>query len=125
MRIIHFENLKNTSRDVKFPSGMVSLRALLESDGMGFSLHKTIIPVGPAQHWHYTKHFEACYCISGWGVLTNLATGDQEMIREDMLYVLDKHDDHTFQALEPTILISVFNPPCKGNETHKEDGSYE
>jgi len=101
------------------------MRALLARDNMGFSLHKTIIPRGLKHHWHYKHHLEACYCICGWGVLTNLKTGKQSMIREDMVYVLDEHDDHTFETLEDTVLISVFNPPCVGAETHGPDGSYE
>lgn len=126
MRVVDVAKLEGTERAVKCPSkGFTSYRALLERDGMGFSLHKTVIPKGPAQHWHYTKHLEACYCISGYGILTNLATGERHHILRDMVYVLDSHDDHTFQALDDVILISVFNPPVKGGEVHKEDGSYE
>jgi L-ectoine synthase len=124
MKIIGIHSLSGTERDVAFPTGMRSVRALLARDGMGFSMHKTIIPKGIKHHWHYKHHLEACYCICGWGILTNLATGQQHMIREDMVYVLDKHDDHTFETLEDTVLISVFNPPCTGTEVHTEDGSY-
>jgi len=126
MKIVSIADLAGTDREVRCPKGgFTSFRGLLEKDGMGFSMHKTIIPKGPPQHWHYTQHLEACYCIAGWGVITNLADGKQTMIREDMIYVLDNHDDHTFQALEDTVLISVFNPPVKGGEVHNEDGSYE
>lgn len=102
----------------------MSLRALLKMDGMGFSLHKTIIPKGPPQHWHYKHHLEACYCVAGRGRLTNLMTGEVYYIAPDVVYVLDNHDDHTFEAEEDTILISVFNPPVTGTEVHGEDGSY-
>ena len=125
MKVIDINELVGTDREVKCPrGGFTSLRYLLAKDGMGFSLHKTIIPPGPKQHWHYTHHLEACYCVKGWGVITNLKTGRQHMIREDMTYVLDDHDDHTFQAIEETILISVFNPPVTGAEVHRADGSY-
>jgi L-ectoine synthase len=46
------------------------------------------------------------------------------MIREDTVYVLDDHDDHTFETLEDTVLISVFNPPVTGAEVHDANGSY-
>jgi L-ectoine synthase len=125
MKIIKIENLPAQGRKVDCPNGgFTSLRALLASDGMGFSLHKTIIPKGPPQHWHYKHHLEACYCIAGKGVLTNLDTGERFMISPDTVYVLDHHDDHTFEALTDTVLISVFNPPVTGNEVHNEDGSY-
>jgi L-ectoine synthase len=116
----------DTEREVKCPrGGFVSLRALLAKDGMGFSLHKTIVPVGPPQHWHYKHHLEACYCIAGRGILTNYKTGEAFTIEPDSVYVLDKHDEHSFQALEEVVLISVFNPPVTGTEVHGEDGSYE
>lgn len=126
MKIIHVENLKNSERDIHCPNGgFRSLRALLASDGMGFSMHKTLIPShkGP-QHWHYKNHLEACYCVSGVGRITNLSTGETFYIIPDTVYVLDKHDDHTFEALEDVVLISVFNPPVTGKEVHGADGSY-
>lgn len=126
MKIIRIDNLPAQGREVKCPKGgFTSLRALLASDGMGFSLHKTIIPKGPPQHWHYKHHLEACYCIAGKGRLTNLENGQQHIIKPDTVYVLDHHDDHTFEALEDTVLISIFNPPVTGNEVHDESGSYQ
>ena len=113
------------SKEVCCPKGgFVSSRYLLEKDGMGFSVHRTYIPKGLPQHWHYKNHLEACYCVSGYGILTNLATGAVYGIAPNILYALDNHDDHTFQATEDTVLISIFNPPCKGSEVHQEDGSY-
>ena len=46
-------------------------------------------------------------------------------IQKDVTYILDNYDNHTFKALTDVVLISVFNPPCTGNEVHKNDGSYE
>lgn len=126
MKVIGMADLAGTDREVKCPrGGFTSYRALLAKDGMGFSLHKTVIPEGRPQHWHYKNHLEACYCVSGGGVLRNLSSGARYLIAPDMLYVLDKHDDHTFEAWRDTVLISVFNPPVIGNEVHGEDGSYE
>ena len=123
MKIRTIEEIKGTERDVKFKEGS-SLRVLLEKDSMGFSLHKTIIPKGEKGHWHYKNHKEACYCVSGKGVLTSLDDGSVYSILPDTTYILDNHDNHTFEALEDVVLISVFNPPIKGKEVHKEDGSY-
>lgn len=124
MKIVKIKELEGTKRHVK-GVGFDSVRILLESDGMGFSLHKTIIPKGEPQHWHYKYHLESCYCVSGRGVIVNLKTGESFEIEPETTYVLDEHDDHTFEALEDTILISVFNPPVTGSEIHKEDGSYD
>lgn len=123
MKIVKIDQLVNTDREVK-GIGFTSIRALLEKDKMGFSLHKTIIPKGGPYHWHYKNHLEACYCISGKGIIKDLTTGFEDIITPDVVYVLDNHDNHTFEALEDTILISIFNPPVKGTETHNQDGSY-
>lgn len=119
MKIVRVNELEG----VKFVGG-VSFRAILEKDNMGFAMMKTVVPKGGPHHWHYTNHLEACYCIKGKGELTNLDTGIKVLIVPDMVYMLDNHDNHLFEALEDTILISIFNPPLKGNETHKADGSY-
>lgn len=104
--------------------GFISHRILLASDNMGFSLHKTVIPKGEPRHWHYKEHLEACYCVQGTGMLTNLTTGEAFSITPDTTYVLDNHDDHTFEATTDVVLISIFNPPVSGNEIHGDDGSY-
>lgn len=125
MNVIRVDNLKDTDREVHCPrGGFVSYRALIASDGMGFSLHKTVIPAGDPQHWHYKRHKEACYCISGRGYLTDNATGQVHEILPGTIYVLDNHDDHQFVAITEVVLISVFNPPVTGQEVHDDDGSY-
>lgn len=125
MFTVEAKNIEGTELDVHCPKGgFRSLRMLLADKGMGFSIHKTIIPAGEPQEWHYKNHLEACYCIQGSGRLTNLDTNKVHRILPDTLYVLDKHDRHRFQALEDVVLISVFNPPCTGTEVHGEDGSY-
>ena len=92
---------------------------------MGFSLCRTTIPVNGVHNWHYLNHLEACYCIKGRGIITNLETNENFTITPDICYVLDEHDNHTFEALEETILISVFNPPLTGKEVHDKNRSYK
>lgn len=125
MKVIRLNEIIGSERQVKCPNGgFISNRFLLESDGMGYSITKTIVPRGEPQHWHYKHHFESCYCIKGKGILTSLETGKSFIIQPDVVYVLDKNDDHTFEAIETTELICVFNPPLRGREVHQEDGSY-
>lgn len=123
MKVRSIKEITRTDRHVH-GEGFESLRLLLAKDGMGFSVHKTIIPMGPPRHWHYKHHLEACYCVHGWGELTNLTTGEVFTITPDTIYILDSHDDHTFQAITDVVLISIFNPPVTGRELHDEDGSY-
>lgn len=108
---------------VEFTGGL-STRMLTASDNMGFSVCKTVIPKGGPHHWHYKNHLEACYCIKGEGIITDLSTGNKHLILPDVMYVLDKNDDHTFEAIKDTVLISVFNPPLTGTETHDKYGNY-
>lgn len=126
MKVVNYFDVTRRGTAVECPKGgFVSYRYVIEADNMGFALAKTLIPRGDVQHWHYEKHLEACFCISGYGELTNLATGDTYSIGPDDCYLLDNHDDHTFQAQTDVVLISVFNPPIRGDEVHNEDGSYE
>lgn len=122
MKIIDLNNIEET-RKVKFHAG-VSNRILLESDGMGYTMTKTVIEPNNKQFQHYKNHLESCYCVSGLATLTNAVTGEEFEIKPDVTYVLDKNDPHYFEAHETTILICVFNPPLKGQEIHQEDGSY-
>jgi L-ectoine synthase len=126
MKVIDVDNLnvaEYQGRITRFTGG-TSIRPLLARDGMGFSLHKTMVDKGGPYHWHYPNHLEACYCISGEGELTDLETGNKYVIVPGVMYVLDNHDNHTFEAFEDTVLISVFNPPVIGGEKHDENGVY-
>ncbi len=126
MKVVDLAYLLGTDREVHCPTPDIctSYRMLVKDDGMGFSLNYTKIPRGKIQHWHYKNHLEACYCISGVGILISLETGEKHTIGAGVLYALEKHDNHTFQAIKDTVLISIFNPPLVGNEVHDEEGSY-
>lgn len=126
MKVIRLDEIESTERQVDCPQGgFTSFRFLLACDRLGFSLHKTVIPKGDVQRWHYLHHLEACYCISGKGVLIEWGSVNEWIIEPDTVYAANSHDLHTFQALEDTVLICVFNPPLTGREVHREDGSYE
>jgi L-ectoine synthase len=125
MKVVDSFNLPK-ERIVKCPNGgFISHRILLESDKMGYSLTRTVVPKNGKQFWHYKNHLETCYCVSGLGILTNTLTNEIYYITSGKAYVLDLHDPHTFEAIDDEVeLICVFNPPLKGNEIHKKDGSY-
>jgi quercetin dioxygenase-like cupin family protein len=124
MKVVRVSELPE-ERVVACPrGGFVSHRILLDSDNMGYGMTKTVIPPNGKQHWHYKSHLESCYCISGRGEVTVIQTGEVFQIGPDVTYVLDKHDDHYFEAFEEVVLICVFNPPLTGREVHGDDGSY-
>ena len=112
------------SPKVKFTGGE-SKRIIIKSDNMGFGICETHIDKGGPYHWHYKNHLEACYCISGNGTIKNLDTGDIFNISKGITYLLDKNDNHEFKAITKVKLISIFNPPLAGNETHDKNGNYD
>lgn len=105
-------------------NGGISYRSVLASDNMGFAMMKTIVLCGGPYKWHYKNHKEACMCISGRGILEDLTTGEKHIISEGVTYLVNDHQPHLFTAVTDVVLISVFNPPLIGNETHDKDGSY-
>lgn len=123
MKVRSIKEIENTERQVAFTGGE-SYRLILAKDGMGYSFHKTVVKKG-SWHWHYKNHLESCYCVSGSATLHDLNTGEKYEIKPETVYILDNHDDHIFESHEETILISVFNPPITGKETHDKNGNYE
>lgn len=101
-----------------------SRRLLLKKDGMGFSLHDTVIYAGTETPMWYKNHLEAVYCIEGEGEILDRESGKRHRLRPGVVYALDRHDRHTVTAHSDLRLICVFNPPCTGTEVHDEDGGY-
>jgi L-ectoine synthase len=128
MKVVKVADTLGTEREVHCPhGGFISYRMALAKDGMGFSVHYTVIPQGGWQHWHYKRHLEACFCIKGRGWLKEIEHPLQRthLIEPGTMYLLDSHDDHMFKAeTVEVVLISIFNPAVAGNEVHDADGSY-
>jgi L-ectoine synthase len=101
-----------------------SRRLLLADDGLGFSLHDTVIDAGTTTDMWYRNHVEAVYCIEGAGRLTDRTTGVEYSLRPGTVYALDQHDRHSVRADTDLRMVCVFTPPCTGREVHDEDGAY-
>ena len=123
MIVRDLETILGTDRDV-VSTTWTSRRLLLADDGMGFSLHDTIIDAGTETRMWYRNHFEAVYCIEGEGTVEDLATGEVHEIAAGTMYGLDQHDRHVLRARTRMRMICAFNPPCTGAEVHDEDGAY-
>jgi len=113
-----------TQGKVAQAEGWTSRRLLMRADGMGFSMHDTLIHAGADLPMHYKNHLEAVYCVEGKGEIFDEATGETHPIRPGTLYALDQHDEHVLRAEETMRMICVFNPPLRGDEVHGEDGAY-
>lgn len=127
MKVINGSDLDSMNRVMEFtPGGFLSHRFLLEEDGLGYTITRTVIPPKGPQRWHYPNHLEACYCVAGQGELVDIATGEHHRITPDTLYALDKNDEHTFEAIGgPVTLICVFSPALRGDEAHKPGHTYD
>lgn len=117
------DEISGTDRDV-VAENWTSRRILLAQDGMGFSLHDTIIRAGTETLIWYRHHLEAVYCIEGSGEVEVLATGEVHPVTAGTTYALDGNEKHLLRATSQMRMVCVFNPPLTGREVHDEEGVY-
>jgi L-ectoine synthase len=101
-----------------------SRRFVLADDGVGFSLHDTVLDAGTVTDMWYRNHVEAVYCIDGAGELEDLGSGARWTIEPGTMYLLDGHERHRLTVHRDLRAICVFTPPCTGREVHDADGAY-
>jgi L-ectoine synthase len=102
-----------------------SRRILLARDGLGYSLHDTVVEAGSELHLHYKNHIEANYVIEGEGAVENVETGEVHDLSPGTVYVLDNNEAHVLRARTRMRIVCVFTPALSGREKHDADGSYE
>lgn len=115
--------IEGTDNEVK-AENWASRRILLKKDGMGFSLHETILfPNTETLIW-YRNHLEAVFCIEGEGEIELVPSGVIHKLEPGVVYALDQHDKHLLRARSRMRMVCVFNPPLTGKETHDSEGVY-
>ncbi len=98
---------------------------MLARDGLGYSLHDTIVSEGQTLELEYKNHVETNYCIAGEGSVTNAVTGEVYPLCAGTVYALDRHEPHILSATKGDLrVVCVFTPALSGEETHDTDGSY-
>lgn len=125
MLVRQLKEIVDTDQEVD-GGNWVSRRLLLARDGMGYSMHDTVIRAGTETHIHYQNHLETVYCIAGEGEVETVADRRVWPIEEGTMYALDKHDEHYLRANKGVDMrmVCVFNPPLTGREVHDESGVY-
>jgi len=123
MIVRHLGDILGTEREVEAPT-FSSRRMLLARDGVGFSLHDTVLPAGTETRMWYRHHVEAVYCLEGEAELENLEDGTTHTIIPGMLYALDGHERHVLRVRSDFRAVCVFTPALTGSELHDDDGSY-
>jgi L-ectoine synthase len=99
-------------------------RLLLANDGMGFSLHDTVLYEGTETHIWYRNHLEAVYCIEGEAEIEEVDSGKVHRITPGTMYALNGHERHYLRVIKKFRVVCVFYPPLTGNEVHDESGAY-
>jgi L-ectoine synthase len=122
VNVKHLNDIIGTEDDVDTKTWN-SRRLLLRKDGMGFSMHDTLIKEGTETFIWYANHLEAVYCIEGEGEI-EVVGGETYQITPGMLYALDGHEKHYLRARKQMRMVCVFNPPVTGAEVHDENGVY-
>lgn len=122
MIVKHLIDVIRTKDDIDTPTWN-SRRLLLKKDGMGFSMHDTLIKAGTETLIWYRNHVEAVYCIEGEGEI-EVVGGKIYPIEAGTLYALDGNEKHLLRAKSQMRMVCVFNPPLTGDEVHDADGVY-
>lgn len=122
MIVKHLNEIVHTKDDIDTETWN-SRRLLLKKDGMGFSMHDTIIKAGTETLIWYKNHVEAVYCIEGEGEIEVIG-GATYPITPGVLYALDGNEKHLLRASKQLRMVCVFNPPLTGAEVHDKEGVY-
>jgi L-ectoine synthase len=123
MIVRRLQELLRTDREVDVEN-WTSRRFLLKGDGMGFSMHDTIIKAGTETFIWYAHHLEAVYCIEGSGEVQLADSGTIYPIEAGTMYALNGHEKHYLRARTQMRMVCVFNPPLTGKEVHDDEGVY-
>jgi L-ectoine synthase len=123
MIVRRLEDIAGTEKEVD-AGNWTSRRFLLRKDGMGFSMHDTLIRAGTETFIWYAHHLEAVYCVEGEGEVELVESGEVFPIRAGTLYALDGHEKHLLRGRTDMRMVCVFNPPLTGKEVHDTDGVY-
>ena len=103
----------------------VARRYLTKADGTGFTI-SDLAAEGRKEGsdlW-YRHHVEANYVVSGHGEVIDRETKERWPIGPGTLYVVGPKDRHRITNSGRIHILSIFNPPLEGDETHDADGSY-
>lgn len=117
------EEITGTERDVETEHWR-SKRVVLAGDGVGFSLHETVLDAGSVNDFWYANHIEAVWVIEGEGELTDKDNDVTYRLGPGSVYVLNGHEHHQLRPRTQMRTVCVFNPPVTGREVHDENGVY-
>ena len=121
------EQLESQGQVISISHGKsTALRWITQRDGLNFSLSEARSNHEGFSDLWYKNHWEANFVRTGTAVLEDRSTGEQWNLEPGVLYCVGPKDKHRIiRGKNANVrIISVFNPPIVGQETHDEDGAY-
>lgn len=123
MIVRSLEEITDTERDIKTPNWR-SKRIVLANDGVGFSVHETILNAGSVNDFWYANHIEAVFITKGEAELYDKDNDKTYQLGPGSIYVLSGNEKHQLRPKTDLHTVCVFNPPVTGREVHDENGVY-
>ena len=99
-------------------------RYITQDDGCGFTISTPRSQPGLNSNLWYKNHVEANYILEGEGAVEDLTTGEKWDLAPGTMYFVGPKDRHRLSSSTDFYLVSVFNPPLVGDETHDDEGAY-
>src|ERR1700730_7591863 len=93
------DDITGTERDVETsrwpgPSQCRSKRIVLAGDGVGFSVHETVLEAGSVNDFWYANHIEAVFVVEGEGELYDKDHDGTHKLGPGSIYVLNGNERH-------------------------------
>ncbi len=105
-------------------TGAQAFRYITQADECGFTISHPRATKGHGMELWYKNHVEANYVLEGQGSVEDLNTGEKWVLAPGSMYFVGPRDRHLMSFDTAFALVSVFNPPLVGNETHDDQGGY-
>jgi len=118
------EDVRKAGHVIQTGGFATSERYLTAADGLGFSFHSVRVKKGGEGELWYKHHWEGNLVLDGTFEVTDRATGKVHTLGPGALYVVGPKDRHHVRAITDVHVLSVFDPPLAGTETHDTDGAY-
>src|SRR5206468_3716424 len=121
MLIRTMQELESQGRVVSISQGKsTAVRLLTKADGLNFSISEARAQKARQAELWYKNHWEANYVRAGHATLEDRTTGQRWTLEPGVLYCVGPKDKHRIIRDDARLrIISVFNPPLGGNETHR------
>ena len=124
MLVKTLKELKAAGREKVVANGSArTVRFLTHEDGLGFTMSDVHLSAGTENVLWYKHHWEANYVLSGRGEVKDLGTGRTWPLEPGVMYIVGPKDRHSMKAITDLHLVSIFNPPLRGDETHDKEGT--